>query len=75
MTRLTPAERNAQADASYERGWRDSLDARFDMCTPPEIDRYWYNMGWQACADYRWQDRNGRGVAPDRTYRVPRPER
>lgn len=71
MTRLRPT--TEEADAAYERGWVDSLDARLDMS--PGVDPYCYHMGWQACADYRWQDRNGRGVAPDRTYRVPRPER
>lgn len=69
MTKLTPE----QADAAYERGWVDSLDALDRTSCQPTADIYWYRTGWQACADYRWQDRCNNGVAPDRAYRTPRP--
>ena len=68
MKRETEAAALA-ADAAYERGWKDSLDAYARHSLIPPNDRYWYGIGWQACADYRWQDRNGRGIAPDRNYR------
>lgn len=62
-------------DAAYERGWVDSLDARYGHSFEPIGTGYWYVRGWNACADYRWLDRSGRGVAPDRKYRTPRPAR
>ncbi len=68
-SKLTNAQRD---DAAYERGWIDSLDAYDRASLVPSADRYWYKRGWDACADYRWRDRNGNGIAPDRSYRTPR---
>ena len=68
MKRLTETEK----DAAYERGWVDSLDAYQRISCQPFNERYYYGQGWDACAKYRWQDRNGNGVAPDRNYRTPR---
>lgn len=70
--RETTAEREARRDAAYERGWVDSLRAYDARSCQPVDDIFDYARGWQACADYRWKDRNGRGVAPDPTYRTPR---
>jgi len=72
MTNPTTAEKETAADAAYERGWVDSLDAWDRLSSQSMADSYWYRRGWQACANYRWQDRNGRGIAPDRAYRTPR---
>lgn len=61
-----------EKDAAYERGWSDSLTAHFAPSRVPINVRYYYIDGWQKCADYRWRDPAGRGVAPDPTYREPR---
>lgn len=74
MRKETPEQR-AAADAAYERGWIDSLDAYIRSQVVPIEQRYWYHRGWDACAKYRWTDRIRNGVAPDRTYRVPRDPR
>lgn len=72
MRRRETLEQQAANNAAYERGWVDSLDARWVSSIDPMIDRYWYARGWHACADYRWRDPSGRGVAPDRDYRIAR---
>ncbi len=63
----------ARRDAAYERGWVDSLTAFDARSIQPWEDIYDYARGWEACARYRWRDMAGRGVAPDPTYREPRP--
>lgn len=67
---MKPTE--ADKDAAYERGWIDSLSAHWNTGAVSHDVLYWYIQGWQRCADYRWQDRNGRGIAPDPTYRISR---
>ncbi len=70
--KISREEEERLRDEAYERGWVDSLSARLAMCSVPTAYRYYYRQGWDACAKYRWQDPNGRGVAPDRTFRIPR---
>jgi len=65
----TPVARNARFEAAYERGWVDSLRAHNALSCQPALDKYYYQRGWHDCADYRWKDPEGRGVAPDPTYR------
>lgn len=72
MTRQTHAEKEAAADATYERGWADSLDALDRISGQPIGDIYWYRVGWDACAKYRWEDPANHGSAPDRSHRIPR---
>lgn len=71
-SRLEPEERERQRDAAYERGWKDSLTAYYNMTNQPDDDRYDYGKGWDACAKYRWEDPANRGSAPDPNYRIPR---
>lgn len=70
--RETAEQRESRRDAAYERGWVDSLRAYYARSSQAVEDIYDYAQGWHACADYRWQDRNGRGIAPDPTFRTPR---
>lgn len=67
----TPEAKRARRLAAYERGWVDSLRAYDARSCQPVDDGYDYARGWNACADYRWKDPNGRGVAPDPNYRTP----
>lgn len=72
MKRPLSAEQRERADAAYERGWADSLRAHSRHSGQPMEDIYWYGKGWEACAEYRWQDPANRGVAPDPHFRIPR---
>lgn len=65
-------EQEAAADAAYERGWVDSLDAYDRISLQPTDDIYWYRIGWDTCAKYRWEDPKNRGRALDRNYRIAR---
>lgn len=56
---------------AFERGWADSLRGYYAVSMQPVEDIYAYGRGWHQCADYRWADPNGRGVAPDPSYRPP----
>lgn len=69
---IEPEERERQRDVAYERGWVDSLKAYDATSLQPVDDIYYYSRGWQACAEYRWEDPSNRGVAPNPNYRIPR---
>lgn len=55
--------------AAFESGWVDSLRGYFGLVLQPVEEAFDYRRGWDECAAYRWADLNGRGVAPDPTYR------
>lgn len=61
MTWMTQEQRNA----SYRRGWTDSLRAYFAMYENQGPSPYDYGQGWHDCARERWRDPDGRGVIPD----------
>lgn len=73
LNKPLPLETEKLRDATYERGWVDSLDARWNVSGQSVGDIYCYAQGWQACADYRWEDPKGRGLVPDHNFRRPRP--
>jgi len=61
--------RAARRANAFERGWVDSLSAYDKRAEQPIGDVFDYVKGWNACADYRWADPTGRGVAPDPAFR------
>lgn len=72
LPRRSAQEKEAAADAAYERGWVDSLTAYDRTSCQPIEDVYWYRRGWDACAEYRWADPANNGSAPDKNFRIPR---
>ncbi len=66
---ISREERELQRAAAYERGWVDSLRGYQNGAAQPWEDKYDYQRGWWACADYRWADPSNNGVAPDPNFR------
>jgi hypothetical protein len=62
-----PPKRTTQEDrdASYRRGWTDSLRAYAAMHENRGPSPYDYNQGWWDCARERWRNPTRRGAMPE----------